>query len=75
MILHTIVPMELLVEPMEKSSESFPISGGVVSALKNASGEYVVDSLFSTDPFLYLSGQYAPGSPFDPKAGRTPPRR
>lgn len=71
MILHTIVPMELLVEPMARQSESYEIAGGgVVNVHKQSSGEYVVDSLFSTDPSLYLMNQYHPGAPFDPRIHR-----
>lgn len=65
MILHTIVPIELLEEPCAAARETVE-SGGVFLELEKTEGKMRISRLISTDPADYLRAEYTPGHDYTP---------
>jgi len=61
MILYSIVPPEQVFRQEPPRPEIREIDGGFVEGVRGAEG-FTVTRLCATDPKLYLSDRYAPGS-------------
>lgn len=66
MIIHSVTPVELLMEqPQASSAAVMEIQGGYLEGHRTPQG-FVTSRLISTDPALYLKNEYAPGSILPP---------
>lgn len=63
MIIHSIVPIELLSEQSTAPTASIrQIDGGYIEGVETVGGGFKATRLFTTNPALYLKNEYNPGS-------------
>lgn len=67
MILHTIVPLDMIFPEEVAPGEYSDIEGGLTETFINKEGRKQIRRIISTDPMLYLKGDFSPGSFIDKK--------
>lgn len=64
MILHSVVPQELIFPYRTPPAQLICVREGYVECRADSRGRLVVGRLISTDPFAYLNPRFSPGAYF-----------
>ncbi|MBR5485850.1 MAG: hypothetical protein IKV41_05010 [Oscillospiraceae bacterium] len=64
MLIHSVIPQNLMFPPEMPASQIKPCRYGYVECIAN-NGGFTVSRLISTNPLAYLDPNFAPGSKFE----------